>query len=308
LPIHISKSEQKTPGRFDNEIGINNGNWYKNAYDKTHNLAVTGSYKLNPKWSFGGNFSLQTGQPVTYPNGQYIYQGITVPSYGLRNENNLTNLSSLRRFGNFNSEEKTKAETGKPNGFLVFTISTDEKMQLPLVSLKTLKPDKTKPCDCLFSESFQRFHIISNSKINIMKNIAYLFILIFFASCEDVINVDLETGDPKLVIDANILWQKGTSGNEQKIKLTTTTDYYTNTIPTVSGAIVFVTNSQNTVFDFIEVPNTGEYVCTNFVPVINETYTLNSATRRNHLQINRKIIPNSNHRFSRTRSSRCFWN
>lgn len=107
-----------------------------------------------------------------------------------------------------------------------------------------------------------------------MKNIAYLFILIFFASCEDVINVDLETGDPKLVIDANILWQKGTSGNEQKIKLTTTTDYYTNTIPTVSGAIVFVTNSQNTVFDFIEVPNTGEYVCTNFVPVINETYTL----------------------------------
>lgn len=91
----ISKSEQKTPGRFDNEIGINNGNWYKNAYDKTHNLAVTGSYKLNPKWSFGGNFSLQTGQPVTYPNGQYIYQGITVPSYGLRNENNLPTYHHL---------------------------------------------------------------------------------------------------------------------------------------------------------------------------------------------------------------------
>lgn len=91
----ISKSEQKTPGRFDNEIGINNGNWYKNAYDKTHNLAVTASYKLNPKWSFGGNFSLQTGQPVTYPNGQYIYQGITVPSYGLRNENNLPTYHHL---------------------------------------------------------------------------------------------------------------------------------------------------------------------------------------------------------------------
>lgn len=91
----ISKSEQKTPGRFDNEIGINNGNWYKNAYDKTHNLAVTASYKLNPKWSFSGNFSLQTGQPVTYPNGQYVYQGITVPSYGLRNENNLPTYHHL---------------------------------------------------------------------------------------------------------------------------------------------------------------------------------------------------------------------
>jgi hypothetical protein len=32
---------------------------------------------------------LQTGQPVTFPNGQYQYEGITVPSYSTRNENNL---------------------------------------------------------------------------------------------------------------------------------------------------------------------------------------------------------------------------
>jgi hypothetical protein len=85
----LSKSEQRTPGRTANETGINNGNWYKSAYDKTHNLAITSSYKLNKKWNFGANFVLQTGQPVTYPNGQYTYQGITVPSYGERNENNL---------------------------------------------------------------------------------------------------------------------------------------------------------------------------------------------------------------------------
>ena len=85
----LSRSEQRTPGRNASEIGINNGNWYRSAYDKTHNLAVTSSYKYNKKWNFGANFTLQTGQPVTYPNGQYTYQGITVPSYGLRNENNL---------------------------------------------------------------------------------------------------------------------------------------------------------------------------------------------------------------------------
>ncbi|MFZ4106429.1 TonB-dependent receptor [Flavobacterium sp.] len=85
----LSRSEQKTPGRTASEIGINNGNWYRSAYDKTHNLAVTSSYKWNKKWNFGANFTLQTGQPVTYPNGQYTYQGITVPSYGMRNENNL---------------------------------------------------------------------------------------------------------------------------------------------------------------------------------------------------------------------------
>ncbi len=85
----LSKSEQQTPGRNATESGINNGNWYSTAYDKLHNLAVTSSYNLNKKWSFGANFILQSGQPVTYPNGQYQYQGIVVPSYGLRNENRL---------------------------------------------------------------------------------------------------------------------------------------------------------------------------------------------------------------------------
>ncbi len=85
----LSKSEQQTPGRTPEETGINNGQWYSSAYDKTHNLAVTSAYNLNEKWSFGANFVLQSGQPVTYPNGQYEYLGITVPSYGLRNENRL---------------------------------------------------------------------------------------------------------------------------------------------------------------------------------------------------------------------------
>ena len=85
----LSKSEQQTPGRTAVETGINNGAWYNSVYDKLHNIAITSSYNLNEKWSFGANFSLQTGQPVTYPNGQYDYLGITVPSYGLRNENRL---------------------------------------------------------------------------------------------------------------------------------------------------------------------------------------------------------------------------
>ncbi len=85
----LSKSEQQTPGRTPLETGINNGQWYNSVYDKLHNIAVTSSYNLNDKWSFGANFALQTGQPVTYPTGQYEYLGIVVPSYGLRNENRL---------------------------------------------------------------------------------------------------------------------------------------------------------------------------------------------------------------------------
>lgn len=110
-----------------------------------------------------------------------------------------------------------------------------------------------------------------------MKTIAKVLILVLalsFTACEDVIHVDLETAEPKLVIDASIDWVKGTPGNEQKIVLSTTTGYYSPTFPTVSGATVIVTNSQNTVFTFNEIPNTGEYICSNFLPVIGETYTM----------------------------------
>ncbi len=91
----LSRSEQQTPGRTNLETGINNGQWYNSAYDKLHNLAITSSYLLNEKWSFGANFALQSGQPVTYPNGQYQYLGITIPSYGLRNENRLPTYHHL---------------------------------------------------------------------------------------------------------------------------------------------------------------------------------------------------------------------
>lgn len=85
----LSRSEQQTPGRTPIETGINNGQWYNSVFDKLHNLAVTSSYTLNDKWSFGANFALQSGQPVTFPTGQYEYLGIVVPSYGLRNKNRL---------------------------------------------------------------------------------------------------------------------------------------------------------------------------------------------------------------------------
>ena len=85
----LSNSEQQTPGRAPSELGINNGNWYKTGFHKLHNLAVTANYSLNQKWTFSGNFILQSGQPVTFPNGQYEYQGIKIPSYGGRNEDNL---------------------------------------------------------------------------------------------------------------------------------------------------------------------------------------------------------------------------
>ncbi|MRX41255.1 TonB-dependent receptor [Flavobacterium sp. LC2016-23] len=85
----LSRAEQKTPGRTAEEPGIANGDWYLSGYDKLHNLSIVGSYEYNPKWSFNANFSLQSGQPVTYANEYYEFGGINIPNYSLRNENRL---------------------------------------------------------------------------------------------------------------------------------------------------------------------------------------------------------------------------
>jgi hypothetical protein len=108
-----------------------------------------------------------------------------------------------------------------------------------------------------------------------MKKIVFILSVLLCISCEEVVQVELETAAPRLVIDAAIDWEKGTAGNEQVIKLSTSTGYYNTVIPTVSGATVMVTNSANTIFNFIEtVPNSGEYKCFDFIPNLNETYTL----------------------------------
>ncbi len=85
----LSRSEQRTPGRNDQEIGINSGEWYNTPYDKTHDLALFGNYELSDKWRLNANFVYQTGQPTNYPIGQFEFQGITIPYYGLRNEERL---------------------------------------------------------------------------------------------------------------------------------------------------------------------------------------------------------------------------
>jgi hypothetical protein len=95
LSYTLARTEQQVTGRTPEETGINNGNWYKTGFDKLNDISIVGNYKLNDKWRFGANFSLQTGQPVTFPNGQYEYLGITIPSYNNRNEDRLPTYHRL---------------------------------------------------------------------------------------------------------------------------------------------------------------------------------------------------------------------
>ncbi len=74
----LSRSERKVPG-------INDDEFYPSNYDKTHDLSITASYKINKKWDVSANFAFATGRPITYPESRYVFDGITVPHYGNRN-------------------------------------------------------------------------------------------------------------------------------------------------------------------------------------------------------------------------------
>lgn len=125
-----------------------------------------------------------------------------------------------------------------------------------------------------------------------MKKLIYIFLLsIAFWSCEDVIQVDLETTEPRLVIDASLNWQKGTNGNQQEIKLSLTAPYFNNTIPPATGATVTVTDTNNNTFSFIEDGSTGIYKNSSFIPLINSEYTLNIQYKNEVYTATETLVP-----------------
>ncbi|GEQ85820.1 collagen-binding protein [Patiriisocius marinistellae] len=104
----LSKSEQRTPGRNTIETGINNGQWYNAAWDRVHDFSITGQYELSPSWSFGANFIYQTGQPTTYPTGQYVYNDIVVPVYEPRNASRLPDFHRMDLSATWKPKAKVK--------------------------------------------------------------------------------------------------------------------------------------------------------------------------------------------------------
>ena len=67
--------------------GISHGLEYRSPYDRPHNIVIVGSYDLNPRITLAANWIYNTGQPVTFPYGQYTINGSTYAVYnGNRNE------------------------------------------------------------------------------------------------------------------------------------------------------------------------------------------------------------------------------
>lgn len=64
---------------------INDGKRFLATYDRTHDLSITFSHKLNKKWSIGSVFVFGTGKAITLPEQSYLVNGELYVEYGERN-------------------------------------------------------------------------------------------------------------------------------------------------------------------------------------------------------------------------------
>ncbi|NVJ88956.1 MAG: DUF4249 family protein [Flavobacteriaceae bacterium] len=112
-------------------------------------------------------------------------------------------------------------------------------------------------------------------------NIRYLltFLLVFvFISCEKVVDVDVPSTDPKLIIDAafEVYFDENPVTTNTVVKLRLSADYFETQIPIVTNATVFLTDlSNNNIIDFSDSNLDGDYEPINaFIPADNTIYEL----------------------------------
>lgn len=98
-----------------------------------------------------------------------------------------------------------------------------------------------------------------------------LTLLLFCTACEEVIDVDLETSAPRLVIEASInVLEDGTTASV--VRLSKTAPFFDNVIPPVVDAVVTITSETGEVVPFTHT-NDGNYSA-NFTPDPSLEYTL----------------------------------
>jgi hypothetical protein len=102
--------------------------------------------------------------------------------------------------------------------------------------------------------------------------------IVFFTNCEKVIDVDVPSIEPKLIIDASfeVLFDETPVIANTVVKLTLSADYFDDVIPTVSNATVFLTNLvDNSIINFSDANADGNYEpTTSFIPADDVQYEL----------------------------------
>ena len=119
------------------QVRVNNGEFFPSNFDKPHDLSVVLNYQLTRRFSFSGNFLYQTGRPVTFPVGNYEFDGNEFVLYSDRNQFRIPNYYRLDLGFNVEGNHKKKKLAhsfwsvsvynvlGKNNPYSVFFVSQD---------------------------------------------------------------------------------------------------------------------------------------------------------------------------------------
>ena len=129
VELYIKKNKGKLTGwtsytlaRTERQImGLNNGNWFPNRFDRTHTLNIVAQYELNKKWSFGANFAYISGVPYSLPTRQGAVESFT---YGITESGVRGNIRipAYNRLDVSATKKNKKALFGKGESEWVFSI------------------------------------------------------------------------------------------------------------------------------------------------------------------------------------------
>ncbi|MGB7784940.1 MAG: DUF4249 domain-containing protein [Salinimicrobium sp.] len=126
-----------------------------------------------------------------------------------------------------------------------------------------------------------------------MKVSKMLFLMLVFGSffsCEDVVDVELEEAEPRLVIEASLLWDIDDAESEQYVVLTTTAPFFDDEIPAAKGASVSVFDETGNEYLFEETED-GIFKNDKIDPVLNSDYRLHINYQGEVYEATEQFIP-----------------
>ncbi|MFI1771946.1 TonB-dependent receptor [Thalassobellus citreus] len=140
----LGYSYSRTLVQLDSEFltnRVNNGNYFSANQDRPHDVSLISNYRLTKRYSVSFNFNYQSGRPITYPVGKYVYNGkeqvlysdrnkIRIPDYyrfdiGVNIEGNHKNVKLAHSFWNISVYNVL----GRNNPYSVYFISEDRQIK-----------------------------------------------------------------------------------------------------------------------------------------------------------------------------------
>ncbi|WP_238160844.1 TonB-dependent receptor domain-containing protein [Flavobacterium cupreum] len=119
------------------EEKVNNGHYFPTNFDKPHEVSAVLNYKFTKRYSLSSNFVYQSGRPITYPIGSYVYNGLEYTLYSDRNKFRIPDYYRLDVGFNIEGNHKIKKLShsfwnisiynvlGRNNPYSIFFVTTN---------------------------------------------------------------------------------------------------------------------------------------------------------------------------------------